>query len=313
MNTLGMQSCPSAVSAGPAHALIDSILTNSVQYRRFRAGWGTRDAYCRWVRERFSHGDVPTLNEDQANLSTRFPRDERTFVADILRDLRDSGMTPSHEYSENDFRDFRRQLDAGYDHRDLMTYIFPEEARLLYALTQVSQPKNVLFLGSYYGYWAAWAMPGIMAAGGHATLVDIDPTAMESARANFERAGFAAHASFVVADATRPCGPPDADLVVIDAEGPKEGGPEELRDKAIYAPIMRANSALLRPGGLLVAHNMLLHNLTANPYFRRKIAHNQVQYAAFQRHLDGEYDLHRVVPSTEGVGIYRKALAGGMR
>mgnify|MGYP005814121863 CR=1 FL=1 len=313
MNTLGVRDCTEGPVAGPAHDLIDRTLTDFVQYRRFRAGWGTREAFCRWVRDYFSRGGLPGLNEDQANLATRFPKDERRFVAEVLAELHDSGMARSREYSESDYQAFRDSIEGSFEHRGRATYIFPEEARLLYALTQVSRPQSVLFLGSYYGYWAAWAMPGVIAAGGHATLVDVDPDAMECARANFERAGFAAHADFVVADATRPCGPGEVDLVVLDAEGPKERGPEELRDKAIYAPIMLANSARLRPGGLLVAHNMLLENLTSNPYFLRKIGHNQAQYDAFQRHLDEEYDLHRVVPTTEGVGIYRKATAGGAR
>ncbi len=42
-----------------------------------------------------------------------------------------------------------------------------------------------MFLGSYYGYWAAWAVPAVAARGGRVTLVDPDPTACAVARRNF--------------------------------------------------------------------------------------------------------------------------------
>jgi predicted O-methyltransferase YrrM len=76
---------------------------------------------------------------------------------------------------------------------------------------------------------------------------------------------------------------------------------------------MKANTPALRPDGLLVAHNMLLHNLTGNTYFTAKIANNTSQYARFHAHLDAHYDRHRAYPTSEGVGIYRKCPANVLR
>ena len=106
--------------------------------------------------------------------------------------------------------------------------------------------------------------------------MDIDPEVMDLAERNLTAMGLAGPVDFQVADAigyTRR-DLRDVDLCVLDAEGPKDTVDEDLRDKAIYYPITAASTPAVRPGGLLVAHNMLLENLTGNSYFARKIEQN---------------------------------------
>lgn len=218
-------------------------------------------------------------------------------------------LDASTGYPRQELAALRHEAAQAFDHDGRTTYIFPEEARLLYALAHLLRPRTTVFLGSYYGYWAVWALPGILAGGGHVTLVDTDAAVMELARRNLARLGLDAGVEFVVADATvpPPTGTAVVDLCVLDAEGPKDCPDEDLRDKAIYHPIMRAWTPSLRPGGVLVAHNMLLGNLSPNAYFEAKILHNRGQYARFERHLGEHYDVRRVYPTSEGVGVYRRA------
>jgi predicted O-methyltransferase YrrM len=85
-----------------------------------------------------------------------------------------------------------------------------------------------------------------MRTGGRLTTYEIDRGRHELARSNFERAGLLKQATPVLGDAhaeiTRLKEP--LDLVFIDAD--KEGYPDYLQKLA----------PMVRPGGLIVAHNM---------------------------------------------------------
>ena len=76
-----------------------------------------------------------------------------------------------------------------YDHGPFRTYIYPEEARLLFAIADILRPKAAIFLGSYYGYWARAPLAVIARHGGRAVLVDPDPQAQAVARRNLKSAG----------------------------------------------------------------------------------------------------------------------------
>jgi predicted O-methyltransferase YrrM len=294
-------------SGGIVFDLIEDALRDVQHYLDFRASALSRDDYATWMSANGEALVGTLLNEDQRNLSTRFPADARQLVAGVLRDLLQAGIVESVTYPEQDFEGYWRRVTERADHGGRVTYIFPEEARLLYSLAHIIRPKKTVFLGSYYGYWALWAMPGIVAAGGTATLVDIDPAVMAIAERNFTTLGWAHATEFVVADAIDRAGAlRDVDLCVLDAEGPKDAPDPDLRDKAIYYPIMRAATPAIRPGGVLVAHNMLLENLTANRYFEDRIDVNRRQFAKFLPHLEEFYDRRCVFPTSEGVGVYRR-------
>jgi predicted O-methyltransferase YrrM len=297
-----------ATQGGTAFDHIDAVLRSVPQYREFLEGKLSRQGYSDWMETRGGRLFGDRLNEDQRNLSTRIRVDDRQYVAELLEDLRGAGICASTVYPEEAFDDYRDRVASDTDHSGRVTYIFPEEARLLFALAHVLRPKRAAFLGSYYGYWASWALPGIAAAGGRATLVDIDPAVMAIAERNLAALGMARHVEFVVADAIEmaPRRLRNVDLCVLDAEGPKQGADPDLLDKAIYYPIMRAATPAIRPGGVLVVHNMLLENLTANRYFERSLERNRRQFVKFMRHLDEHYDRRRVYSTTEGVGAYRR-------
>jgi len=292
---------------GTVHRLVCDRLRRLPAFEQFRVGGLQRSSFQQVV-EKLDHADWG-LTEDQLNLATRFPTDPARAVDAMLRSLVDGGAINTTAYPEDEFRAHALDVERRFAHGRNVTFIFPEEARLLFALAWIVRPQRTVFLGSYYGYWAIWAMPGIAAAGGRAVLIDLDPSVLELSRVNMERFGYADHCSFSCHDAAAHLqGSPDLyDLAVLDAEGPPDEGPPERRAKAIYGPLTEAVTPRLRPSGLLVAHNMLLDNLTDNAYFGRKIAANRRQFDRFFDHVAQAYDVQRTFATSEGVGVYRRA------
>ena len=121
-----------------------------------------------------------------------------------------------------------------------------EDGRLLRILTESIGAQHVVEVGTSTGYSGLWILLALMNTGGRLTTYEIDRGRHETARQNFERAGLLKHATLVLGDAhaevTKLKGP--LDLVFLDAD--KEGYPDYLRKLA----------PLVRPGGLIVAHNM---------------------------------------------------------
>jgi predicted O-methyltransferase YrrM len=295
------------VQSGTAYAVIDTALRNHVEYRNFRAGRMARADYSRWVESNFDELSALGLNRDKQNLSTRFPADDHACVADALSALAANGLVSGTEYPVDGFEEFAGLVAKKWDHGDRTTFIFPEEARLIFAIAHQVRPRNAVFLGSYYGYWAVWVLPAVAAAGGRVTLVDVDADVMALAERNITALGYAHLVDFVVADASEYARTlSDVDLCVLDAEGPLDAPDPDLRDKAIYHPHTRAISHALPRGALLLAHNVLLENLTDNAYFAGRIANNEAQFAKWSAHLDEHYDVHQVFSTSEGVGVYRR-------
>ena len=121
-----------------------------------------------------------------------------------------------------------------------------EDGRLLRVLAESSGARQVAEVGTSTGYSGLWLLLALARTGGRLTTYEIDRGRHETARANFARAGLAGQATLVLGDAHAEVrklkGP--LDLVFLDAD--KEG----------YLDYLRALLPLLRPGGLVVAHNM---------------------------------------------------------
>jgi len=122
-----------------------------------------------------------------------------------------------------------------------------EDGRLLRILVESIGAKHVVEVGTSTGYSGLWILLALARTGGQLTTYEIDRGRHELARQNFERAGLLKQATLVLGDAhaeiTKLKEP--LDLVFIDAE--KEGYPDYLQKLA----------PLVRPGGLIVAHNMV--------------------------------------------------------
>lgn len=159
----------------------------------------------------------------------------------------------------------RRTLDVIEDvyHNHRYLSVPREDGRLLRILAESVGAQRVVELGTSTGYSGLWLLLALRKTGGKLFTYEIDADRHAMARSNFERAGVGALATLVLGDAhdevTKLKDP--VDLVFIDAD--KEGYPDYLRKLL----------PRVRPGGLIVAHNMAspapdpdyIHAVTTDP------------------------------------------------
>lgn len=137
------------------------------------------------------------------------------------------------------------------------------DGRLLRILAESMGAGHVVELGTSTGYSGLWFALALRNSGGKLTTYEIDPERAATARENFERAGVDDLITIVVGDAheevTKLKEP--IDLLFLDAD--KEG----------YLDYLQKLLPLVRPGGLIVAHNMrrpapdprFIEAITTNP------------------------------------------------
>jgi caffeoyl-CoA O-methyltransferase len=120
------------------------------------------------------------------------------------------------------------------------------DGRLLRQLTESLGAKRVVELGTSTGESGLWFSLALRKTGGKLYTHDIDPGRIAVARENFKRAGVEDIVLITEGDAhqTAPRNKDPIDILFIDAE--KDGYDAYLKELLPY----------VRPGGLIVAHNM---------------------------------------------------------
>jgi caffeoyl-CoA O-methyltransferase len=121
-----------------------------------------------------------------------------------------------------------------------------DDGRILRVLAEATGARNVVEIGTSVGYSAIWFCLGLEATGGTLTTFEIDEGRAATARANFKRAGVEKIVTLVLGDAhaeVKRLKDP-IDILFLDAD--KEG----------YADYLNKLLPLVKPGGLVIAHNM---------------------------------------------------------
>lgn len=135
-----------------------------------------------------------------------------------------------------------------------------EDGRALRLLTESANAKNVVEIGTSTGYSGLWFCLALEATGGHLTTFELDHERATKARMQFYNAGVDSLVTVVEGDAhenvTKLNGP--IDIAFIDA------------DKDGYVDYLRKILPLVRPGGLILAHNVemvpdYVKAVTSNP------------------------------------------------
>jgi len=136
------------------------------------------------------------------------------------------------------------------------------DGRLLRLLAESTNAKQVVELGTSTGYSAIWLGMALQKTGGKLTTYEIDAGRAAAARANFKKAGLADIITVIEGDAheklTQFKDP--VDIVFLDAD--KEG----------YIDYLNKLLPQLRPGGLIIAHNITPGS--ADPRFIEAITTN---------------------------------------
>ncbi len=135
----------------------------------------------------------------------------------------------------------------------------PQDGRFLRITTQAMNAKNVVEIGTSTGYSGIWFGMALQKIGGKLTTFEIDAQRAAAARANFKRAGMADIITLVEGDAhdeVKKLKDP-IDILFLDAD--KEG----------YIDYLTKLLPLVRPGGLIIAHN--INPRMADPRYMKAI------------------------------------------
>ena len=122
----------------------------------------------------------------------------------------------------------------------------PQDGRLFRILTESMDAKNVVEIGTSTGYSGIWFGLALQKTSGKLITFEIDAQRAATARANFKRAGMADIITLIEGDAheeVKKLKDP-IDILFLDAD--KEG----------YIDYLNKLLPLIRPGGLVLAHNI---------------------------------------------------------
>ena len=121
-----------------------------------------------------------------------------------------------------------------------------EDGRALRLLTEARGAKSVAEIGTSTGYSGLWFCLALERTDGHLTTFELDHSRASAAREHFRRAGVENRVTLIEGDAHEELAKLKSpiDVVFIDAE------------KAGYLDYLNKILPLVRPGGLILAHNV---------------------------------------------------------
>jgi len=122
----------------------------------------------------------------------------------------------------------------------------PQDGRFLRMTTESMNAKKVVEIGTSTGYSAIWFGMALQKTGGKLTTFEIDPQRAATARANFKRAGMAKIITLVEGDAHEKVKKLKGKIDILFLDADKEG----------YVDYLNKLLPMVRPGGLIIAHNI---------------------------------------------------------
>jgi caffeoyl-CoA O-methyltransferase len=151
--------------------------------------------------------------------------------------------------------DMNRNQSAG------MMNVPTVDGRILRLLTEATNAKHVVEIGTSNGYSGIWFCLALRNTGGKLTTHEIDSGRASLARENFKRAGVDKLVTLVEGDAHQTVAKikEPIDIIFIDA------------DKSGYTDYLNKLLPLVRPGGLILSHNIdstgedFINAVTKNP------------------------------------------------
>ena len=136
--------------------------------------------------------------------------------------------------------------DMSTHQRTQGTNVPMDDGRFLRMMVESINARNVVEIGTSNGYSALWMLLGLKSTGGRLTTFEIMASSIRLAKQNFKNAGVDAIVTVIEGDAhekVKDLKDP-IDLLFLDA------------DKDGYHDYLEQLLPLVRPGGLIVAHNM---------------------------------------------------------
>lgn len=168
------------------------------------------------------------------------------------------------------------------------------QGRFLALLSHLVQPRTIVEIGTYTGYSALCLAEGL-APGGMLHTIDIDPHLPELVKRYIAKAGMQDRITTHHRPALEviPTLPTPFDLVFIDA------------DKQNYPAYFEAVVDRVRPGGLIIADNVLWSGRVLHPSAAQEEATRAI--TAFNTRVNGDPRVEPVlVPLRDGVMVLRR-------
>ncbi len=180
--------------------------------------------------------------------------DEIAAVDGALDMLVSDGVLPHKNYDRERFLAHRKAVAELFEIP--WTAITPRMQRLLYAISAISQPQQMLAAGVFCGNTfisnaGAAVGPGACYQAERLLGVEIKPEEAERAERNVRKIDPTGVARIIAADAVDVAGDwaGPIDLLYLDADG--AGG----RGKGVYLDILEAGWDKMHPGSIVLAHN----------------------------------------------------------
>lgn len=176
--------------------------------------------------------------------------------------------------------------------------IGPVEGQFIYLLAKSMKAREVLEIGTATGYAALWLLRAIAPTGGRLTAIERRPERYQLAQEYINRAGYgdalAIHEGEWFTELGRLSGPYDIIFLDILRLLPDEANATQALDMCL---------PLLRPGGLLIADNVLCNALVLDEDAAPTVRGIQ----QFNRTIMGNPALESVIiPLRDGVALCRK-------
>lgn len=160
-----------------------------------------------------------------------------------------------------------RDRSDGTPRSQRLRAVTPEVGRFLNLLAKAIAARRVLEVGTSGGYSTLWLADAVRETGGAVITLEIDPAKIERAQKTFVEAGVQDVVTIVPGDArvTARRLEPGFDFVFLDAE------------KELYLDLLNPLVNLLRPGGVLVADNLLSHADELAPFREAAERHPELE------------------------------------
>lgn len=196
--------------------------------------------------------------DGQVKLAHETEAEETAKVAAVLADLAAHGFLASTEYSPAAFQRFRARVHENFF--VIWTAINPPMERLLYALSAILQPRDVLGLGIFTGNPLIWSLGPALDGTYSATRlagVEIDPNYGRLCQDNMDQVRGAVPVTIHAADGfdvLEEYGAGEIDLLYLDANGFDPDSGREGTKRVNYSLLKKAYPKL-RPGAHVFCHN----------------------------------------------------------
>jgi len=189
-------------------------------------------------------GSVIVLNWDGPSGATQ-AQEPSGLTSGFGRDVSAGHEHPPIPDSDSEKRILDVLEQMCHDEHSALLSVPPEDGRVLRLLAEATDAKHVVEIGTSNGYAALWFCLALRTTGGKLTTFEIDPNRIVLARGNFKKAGVEKLVTIIEGDAHKKVTQlkEPIDILFIDA------------DKSGYLDYLNKLLPLVRPGGLILAHN----------------------------------------------------------